>query len=226
MPKTAVVILAEGFEEIEAIGPVDVLRRAGVRAILAGVDGLTVKSSRGVPVLAEILLKDVKGLPDAAIVPGGLPGATHLAKSAVVGEFLKKMNSDKRLIAAICAARPPCFLRLVFWTGKRRRAIPAARRILPRGSGIPRTVSWLMGISSQARGRAPRSSSRSPSRRRSRARKWPVRCARRCSSALDANDGLRDRAKIPFERPCRGSSRSEGAWREKDRFRTGNERIL
>lgn len=104
MVKTAVVILAEGFEEVEAIGPVDVLRRAGVRVTLAGVGSMIVKSSRGVIVHAEILLEGIKELPDAVIVPGGMPGTTNLKKSPGVGEFLKKMHAAKKIIAAICAA--------------------------------------------------------------------------------------------------------------------------
>jgi len=104
MPKTAVVLLAEGFEEVEAIAPVDVLRRAGVRVTLAGVSEKIIKSSRNVSVHADVLLKEIKGLPDAVVVPGGMPGATNLAKSKEVAEFLKKMHSVKKMIAAICAA--------------------------------------------------------------------------------------------------------------------------
>ena len=65
MPKTAVVLLAEGFEEVEAIAPVDALRRAGVRVMLAGVSDKIVKSSRNILVQADISLKDIKELPDA-----------------------------------------------------------------------------------------------------------------------------------------------------------------
>lgn len=104
MPKTAVVLLAEGFEEVEAIAPVDALRRAGVRVMLAGVSDKIVKSSRNILVQVDISLKDIKELPDAVIVPGGMPGSANLAKSEEVGEFLKKMDAAKKLIAAICAA--------------------------------------------------------------------------------------------------------------------------
>jgi 4-methyl-5(b-hydroxyethyl)-thiazole monophosphate biosynthesis len=104
VPKTALVILAEGFEEIEAIAPIDVLRRAGVRVTIAGVMNLQVKSSRNIGVQADVLLKDVTELPDAVILPGGLPGATNLAKSKEVAELVKKMNLAGKLVAAICAA--------------------------------------------------------------------------------------------------------------------------
>ena len=91
MPKTAVVLLAEGFEEIEAIAPVDILRRAGIRVTLAGVSSPMVKSSRDVGVQSDEMLKDIKDLPDAVIVPGGLPGSVNLAKSAETGDFLRKI---------------------------------------------------------------------------------------------------------------------------------------
>lgn len=74
MFKTAFVILAEGFEEVEAIAPVDFLRRAGVRITLAGLEGLRVKSSRNIGVEADILLRDLVELPDAVILPGGSRG--------------------------------------------------------------------------------------------------------------------------------------------------------
>lgn len=104
MLKTALVILAEGFEEVEAIAPVDFLRRAGVRMTLAGLSDLQVKGSRNISVRADIMLKDLVELPDALILPGGIPGATNLAKSEEVAELVKKMNDAGKIIAAICAA--------------------------------------------------------------------------------------------------------------------------
>ena len=104
MLKTALVILAEGFEEVEAIAPVDVLRRAGVRITIAGVTDLQVKSSRKIGIEADILLRDLVEMPDAVILPGGIPGATNLAKSVEVTELVKKMNAAGKIVAAICAA--------------------------------------------------------------------------------------------------------------------------
>lgn len=103
MAKTAVVILAEGFEEIEAIAPIDVLRRAGVRVTLLGLNSLAVKSSRGIGVQTDMLFHDWTGLPDAVVVPGG-PGASNLAKSKELAQFLKGMDAAKKIVAAICAA--------------------------------------------------------------------------------------------------------------------------
>ncbi|OQA56282.1 MAG: Chaperone protein YajL [Candidatus Omnitrophica bacterium ADurb.Bin277] len=124
MPKTAVVLLAEGFEEIEAIAPVDILRRAGIRVTLAGVSSPMVKSSRDVGVQSDEMLKDIKDLPDAVIVPGGLPGSVNLAKSAETGDFLRKMNRAGKLIAAICAAPSTVLSPLGILDGKRATCYP------------------------------------------------------------------------------------------------------
>lgn len=104
MAKTVVIILAEGFEEVEAVAPIDVLRRGGVRVTIAGVSERIVKSSRGIGIQADILLQDYQELPDAVILPGGLPGATNLAKAPEVAPFIKRMNKAGKIVAAICAA--------------------------------------------------------------------------------------------------------------------------
>jgi 4-methyl-5(b-hydroxyethyl)-thiazole monophosphate biosynthesis len=124
MKKTALVILAEGFEEIEAIAPVDVLRRAGVRVTLVGVESLGVNSSRKIGIQADALLKDIKDLPDAVILPGGLPGATNLAKSGEVAELVKKMNGAGKIIAAICAAPAVVLASLGILDGKKATCYP------------------------------------------------------------------------------------------------------
>ncbi len=124
MQKTALVILAEGFEEIEAIAPVDVLRRAGVRVTLAGVSSLTVKGSRDTGVQADVLLKDIKDLPDAVILPGGLPGATNLAKSGEVARLVKQMSVAGKLVAAICAAPAVVLAPLGILDGKKATCYP------------------------------------------------------------------------------------------------------
>lgn len=124
MLKTALVILAEGFEEVEAIAPVDVLRRAGVRITLAGVAERLVKSSRKIGVEVDMLLKDLVEMPDAVILPGGLPGATNLAKSEEVAEIVKKMNEAGKIIAAICAAPAVVLAPLGILDGKKATCYP------------------------------------------------------------------------------------------------------
>jgi 4-methyl-5(b-hydroxyethyl)-thiazole monophosphate biosynthesis len=124
MAKTAVVLLAEGFEEVEAIAPVDVLRRAGVRVTLAGVHSLLVKSSRNIRVQADVLLKDIQDLPDAVILHGGIPGTTNLAKSEEVAKFVQKVNAAGKLVAAICAAPAEVLAPLGILDGKKATCYP------------------------------------------------------------------------------------------------------
>ena len=124
MPKTALVILAEGFEELEAIAPIDVLRRAGIRVTLAGVDSRIVPSSREIGIHADALLKDIQDLPDAVILPGGLPGATNLSKSEEVSKLIKKMNAAGKLVAAICAAPAVVLAPLGILDGKKATCYP------------------------------------------------------------------------------------------------------
>lgn len=104
MTKRAIIVLAEGFEEIEAITAIDVLRRAGIETVVAGLDDLKVQGSHGLTVSADILLDKAGSDFDACVFPGGMPGATHLGTSEKIQELIQKMNSQKKLIAAICAS--------------------------------------------------------------------------------------------------------------------------
>ncbi|MBN1522281.1 MAG: DJ-1/PfpI family protein [Candidatus Aureabacteria bacterium] len=104
MPLKSLVILAEGFEEIEAITPVDILRRAGIRVTTAGLEGLSVKGSRGVTIVADKVLGEDDQDFDAVILPGGTNGAENLASSQTVNQLLKTMNNNGKIVAAICAS--------------------------------------------------------------------------------------------------------------------------
>ena len=104
--KKAVVFLADGFEEVEALTPVDYLRRAGVEVTVAGVSKKEITGSHGISVNTDVAATDalVGEKFDALIVPGGMPGSTNLAASAVVEKLLKDGGSRGAIIAAICAA--------------------------------------------------------------------------------------------------------------------------
>lgn len=99
------VFLAEGFEEIEALAPVDVLRRAGFEVNTVGVTGANVTGSHKITVRCDIELKDAKfdGL-EAVILPGGMPGTVNLEKSARVMEFADYAAENGLVLGAICAA--------------------------------------------------------------------------------------------------------------------------
>ena len=103
---TAMLILAEGAEEMEAVIAVDVMRRGGIDVTVAGLTGDTpVLCSRNVQVKPDVTLDSVKSTKfDAVVLPGGAKGAENLAKSNTVGELLKTQESDGRIVAAICAA--------------------------------------------------------------------------------------------------------------------------
>ena len=104
MSKTVLIPLAEGFEEIEAVTLLDVLRRAGLEVILAGVGSKDVTGSHGLKVQADTTVEDVSELPDAVVLPGGMPGSANLKKSDALNKLLLKMHEKKRMIGAICAA--------------------------------------------------------------------------------------------------------------------------
>ena len=98
--------LADGFEEIEAIAPVDMLRRAGIEIKTVGVTGEVVSSSHGIKVVADTSLSDV-ALDDnieAVILPGGLPGATNLEESDEVQKAIDFATANDKYVCAICAA--------------------------------------------------------------------------------------------------------------------------
>uniref|UniRef100_A0A131Z259 Protein DJ-1 n=1 Tax=Rhipicephalus appendiculatus TaxID=34631 RepID=A0A131Z259_RHIAP len=107
MGKKALLILAEGAEEMEAIITADVLRRAGVDVTIAGLTGASpVKCSRDVVVVPDKSLDEAASQSpyDVIVLPGGLKGAESLAASPAVGKLLKEQEKCGRLIAAICAA--------------------------------------------------------------------------------------------------------------------------
>ena len=102
--------LADGFEEIEALTPVDLLRRAGVEVVTVGITGKTVTGSHGMAVSADVsadealaMLKGGKS-PEMIVLPGGMPGAATLDGSSVVETFIDAAEKANAYIAAICAA--------------------------------------------------------------------------------------------------------------------------
>ncbi len=99
------VFLANGFEEVEALTPVDVLRRGGVDVKTVGIGGKTVTGSHGISVLADLEESemDVASL-SGVVLPGGMPGTKHLDASETVKTALAAADKKGVLIAAICAA--------------------------------------------------------------------------------------------------------------------------
>lgn len=99
------VFLAEGFEEIEALATVDVLRRGELDVCTVGVGGKQVTGAHGITVEADILEKDVSTDPlEAVVLPGGMPGTLNLEKSPIVQAAVRYAAENHLLVAAICAA--------------------------------------------------------------------------------------------------------------------------
>ena len=97
---------ADGFEEVEAIATLDVIRRAGIEIQSVGVGSKEVKGSHNISVICDLTDKDI--VPDSelcgVILPGGMPGTTNLMNSTTVNEFVDFCADNNLLLCAICAA--------------------------------------------------------------------------------------------------------------------------
>lgn len=125
------VLLADGFEESEAVVPVDLLRRGGVEVTLAGVEQRQVTSSHSIVVQADCLLSQVDlEQMDMVFVPGGLGGVNRLLADAGVRDFLGRAAAADKYLAAICAG-PTVLSRLGLIDGKRAVCYPGCEEWLP-----------------------------------------------------------------------------------------------
>ena len=103
--KRVLIPLAQGCEELEAVTIIDLMRRAGIEVITAGLDDQTITASRGVRLIPDAKLEDVMEQEfDMLVLPGGLPGADHLDEDRRIHTLLKKMSEGGGYTAAICAA--------------------------------------------------------------------------------------------------------------------------
>lgn len=100
------VFLAEGFEEIEALAPVDLLRRCELDVKTVGINSNIIRSSRGIPVITDLDTNEIvlDNNLRMIILPGGLPGTLNLEKSQKVQEAIDFCANNDKYIAAICAA--------------------------------------------------------------------------------------------------------------------------
>lgn len=99
------VLLADGFEELEAVTVIDVLRRADVQVVILGTKGRTPRGAHGIVLQADALLAEhATGSFDLVVLPGGMPGAAALRDDPAVQQLLKRQHAAGRAVAAICAA--------------------------------------------------------------------------------------------------------------------------
>ena len=97
--------LAEGCEELEAVTLIDILRRAGIEVVAAGLAAGAIKCSRGTVIVPDVLLDEMMHESfDMVVLPGGMPGAEHLMNDVRIRQLLQKMAGAGRYVAAICAA--------------------------------------------------------------------------------------------------------------------------
>lgn len=103
--KRACVLLANGCEEVEAVTPLDYLRRAGVETVAAGIGGRDIVGAHGLAMAADMALDELDDEDfDCVVVPGGLGGAKAIAADATAVAFIRRMANEGSLVAAICAA--------------------------------------------------------------------------------------------------------------------------
>ncbi|MBF0416898.1 MAG: DJ-1/PfpI family protein [Magnetococcales bacterium] len=122
--KRVLIPLAEGFEEVEAVTLIDLLRRAGVTVVSAGLQDGPVTGSHGVTLVPDTTLDAVlDGSFDMMVLPGGLPGTTHLDEDPRIHAMLKRLEGEGRYVAAICAA-PSVLAHAGLLSGKRATSYP------------------------------------------------------------------------------------------------------
>jgi 4-methyl-5(b-hydroxyethyl)-thiazole monophosphate biosynthesis len=103
--KKVLVPLAAGFEELEAVTIIDLLRRADIEVTVAGLDDDVITGSRGTRILPDKTIDSASSSAyDMVVLPGGLPGADNLNDDSRIHDLLQQMAKDGRFIGAICAA--------------------------------------------------------------------------------------------------------------------------
>lgn len=118
------ILFADGFEEIEAITPADILRRMELDVVLVGVTGKQVRGAHGMELSMDRTLNQLRTqTPAAVLLPGGMPGARNLDSNRLVGEMVRRVADSGGVIGAICAA-PMVIGRLGLLQGKRATCFP------------------------------------------------------------------------------------------------------
>ncbi|HUX91327.1 MAG TPA: DJ-1 family glyoxalase III [Gallionellaceae bacterium] len=129
---TVLVPLAQGCEEIEAVTVIDILRRAGITVVSAGLDAQPVRASRGTVLIPDTTLEAaLKQSYDMVVLPGGQPGTNNLTADARILTLLNSMSKQNKYVCAICAA-PSVLATAGLLDGKRATAFPGALDAFPK----------------------------------------------------------------------------------------------
>ncbi|MBN2145555.1 MAG: DJ-1/PfpI family protein [Candidatus Aureabacteria bacterium] len=129
MTAKALIILAEGFEEVEALTPIDILRRAGINVVTAGLDEIFVTGGHGVVIKTDVVLENVKETFDALVLPGGSKGSDNLSRSDLVEKWIKEQHKRGGIIAAICAAPAVVLAKTGILKGKKATCYPGQEKL-------------------------------------------------------------------------------------------------
>jgi 4-methyl-5(b-hydroxyethyl)-thiazole monophosphate biosynthesis len=139
MNKKAVIVFAEGFEEIEAVTPTDILRRADVQVELVGLNAAAVTGAHGIVFKMDRVLNDAENV-DAIILPGGMPGAQHLSESERLARLLKAHLEDGKIVGAICAAPGVVLGRHGLLAGRKATCYPGFEKEFGKGTHVDEAV--------------------------------------------------------------------------------------
>ena len=122
--KKAYIFLADGFEEVEGLTAVDLLRRAGIEVVMVSIkDDVNIKGARGINVVADTTISESLTDADMVILPGGMPGTNYLKASDEVKNLVNAYNDAGKYVAAICAA-PTVFGEMGILQGKKATCYP------------------------------------------------------------------------------------------------------
>ena len=132
--------LAQGCEELEAVTIIDLLRRAGIEVVTAGLEPGAVTASRGTVLLPDTTLDQVLDDPfDMLVLPGGLPGADHLDHDPRIHQLLLRLSESGGYTAAICAA-PKVLANAGLLDGRSATSYPGHLESFPRVDAVPAPV--------------------------------------------------------------------------------------
>lgn len=139
--KNVTVFLADGFEEIEGLTVADLLRRAGVPVNMVSVTGnRLIHGAHGIDIMADMLFEEAKFAETQMLVlPGGMPGTTHLKEHKELEKLLIEFHEAKSYIAAICAA-PSILGELEMLEGKKATSYPSVEEKLWKARVVHDTV--------------------------------------------------------------------------------------
>lgn len=128
----ALVLFADGSEELEAVTVINILRRGGINVTLAGLTAGVLRGSRGTQIVPDTTLDEALAHDyDMVVLPGGMPGTDHLRNDARVAQLLKRMHTAGKQVAAICAA-PSVLAAAGLLDGKRATCYPTCLDDFPK----------------------------------------------------------------------------------------------